>query len=126
MRHGAVRKQQNRRWPVIRIERSPDEVMVKDLAKRVYGLRIPDGHARPSRFYKLACGRLFPAATISKMTDDAVEAGCDEDSFVEAIITPIETMIRAKFGKRQRVRAWQMDSGEFTPPSGPAAMKKVA
>ncbi|MDB4893162.1 MAG: hypothetical protein JWL61_5017 [Gemmatimonadetes bacterium] len=124
MRRNAVRKQQNTQWPVLRLVRSPDDVMEKELAQRIYGLRIPDGHVRPSRFYKVCCGRLFPAATISKMTDDAIEAGCDEDAFVDAITIPIETMIRDKYRHANRRPAWQMDSGEFpTPPDAPAQIK---
>jgi hypothetical protein len=124
MKDNAMRKQQNAQWPVMRIVRSPDEVMQREMARRVYGLRIPDGHARPNRFYKVCCGRLFPAATISKMTDDAIEAACDEEAFLEAIVAPITTLIRDKF-RRRRPR-WQADTGEHTPPDAPAALKRAA
>ena len=125
MERNAARKQQNPRWPVLRLVRTPNETMQREMARRVYGLRIPDGSARPSRFYKMCCGRLFPAATISKVTDDAVQAGCDEDAFVAAIVSPITAMIREKFRRTRRPR-WQMDSGEFDPPSAPAPIKRAA
>lgn len=121
MRQQAFRKQENESpFRVLRIVRTPRESLERAMAEGVYGLRIPDGEARPRRFYKLCAGELYPARSIEKLTDDAVRVGCNEAAFVAAIITPITTMIREKFRQGRR-RRMTHDSGEYPTPPEPAA-----
>lgn len=127
MKDGAQQKQENRsRYTVLRIVRTPDETMKMEMARRIYALRIEEGKARPRRFYKLVANELFPAASLSKMTDDAIKAGCDGSKFHDAIVHPISQMIREKFAAARRRKTGQMDTGEFTPPTAPGAQVRVA
>lgn len=123
----AQQKQEIRpRFSVLRISRTADEVMKMDMARLVYGLRVAEGKVRPRRFYKLVANELYPAASLSKMTDDAVEAGCDGSKFHDAIVHPISAMIRQKFADARRRRTGRQDTGEFPPPSAPGAQVRAA
>ena len=86
---------------VLCIARTPDEIMEQELAAGFYRIHVPDGHARPRRFYKACNGELFPLRLVSRLTDDAVRCECDEQELLDAIRGPIERMIRAKYGKRR-------------------------
>jgi hypothetical protein len=121
MRQQQLRKQENDSpFRVLRIVRTPRDVMERSMAAGIYGLRIPEGEARPRRFYKVCAAELYPARSIEKLTDDAVRVGCNEAAFIAAIITPITTMIREKFRQGRRRRMTHV-SGEFTPPDEPAS-----